>query len=101
MTCSTREGLVEPARELVRKMLTRFFDTVGFAQSPFPMSEPPRSVELDEDWFLYRRPKSEKWVIVYRALGVPQGPIFDSEEEALKFYREHETELKTKGMRHR
>lgn len=81
-------------------MLTGFFDAVGVAEITFPMSEPPRSVELDEDWLLYRRPKSEKWVIVYRALGVPQGPIFDSEEEALKFYREHETELKTKGMRH-
>jgi hypothetical protein len=64
------------------------------------MAELPRRVEIDEDWFLYRQPKDDKWVIVYRPLDIPQGPIFDSKEEAVKFYRDHETELKAKGIKH-
>ena len=67
-------------------------------QYSFAMPEPARRVEIDDpDWFLYRRAQDEKWEIIYRPYQIPQGPVFDSEAEAYKWYIDNREELNRKG----
>jgi len=63
------------------------------------VAEQSRLVQLeDDDWCLYHRPDG-KWEISYRPYDIPQGPLFDSEAEAYKFYHANRAELKAKGIK--
>jgi len=65
------------------------------------MGRPEGYAELDHpDWFVCKRPEDGKWLIIYRPHDIAQGPVFDSKDEALKFYKQNRTLLTTKGITH-